>query len=219
MAVVVPQKPLLRGWFHAGAAVVSALFTVALCWHTWSDTSRMIACAIFGLSMVQLYSVSALYHIGSWRQKVRHRLNALDHADIFMQIAGTYTPICMIVLSGWLRATLLGAVWLLAAVGVPISVLTRKAPAWVMPVICIAMGWAGMVALPSLVHALPVPAIICLITGGLLYTLGGIVFALRRPDPFPNVLGFHEVFHVLVIAAGTAFAVLVWFWVVPLPGT
>ncbi|MCA1598679.1 MAG: hemolysin III family protein, partial [Chloroflexi bacterium] len=109
--VAVTTKPLLRGWLHAGAAVAACVFTVALCWRSRADPPRLVSMLIFGLSMIELYGVSALYHIGNWTDAARGRLRALDHANIFVQIAGTYTPLCFNVLSGPTRTTILGAIW------------------------------------------------------------------------------------------------------------
>src|SRR4051794_33996539 len=109
-----PTKPLLRGWFHAIAAVGAVALTIVLAIITFGDLPRFIAMVVFGLSMVALYSVSAIYHMGSWEGRPRRVLRALDHSNIFLVIAGTYTPICVIVLSGWVRASLLAVIWILA---------------------------------------------------------------------------------------------------------
>jgi hemolysin III len=215
--VAAALKPLLRGWFHAVAAVAAVLFTVALGWRGRGDSGRLIAYLVFGLSTVLLYTVSALYHIGNWTPAVRRRLNMFDHANIFLQIAGTYTPLCVVVLSGRWGAILLAAVWIQAFTGMALTGATVRTPQWVMPAVCIAMGWMVILAFPALIHRLPAGAIATLVLGGVLYTAGAAVYALRRPDPFPRVFGFHEIFHLFVIAAGASFAAVTWFWVVPLP--
>src|SRR5579883_2612533 len=175
---IVP-KPLLRGWFHAGAALVSLALTVALCWATRHDPPRMISMLVFGLSMIELYTVSAVYHIGTghWSAKTARRLRALDHANIFVLIAGTYTPLCFNVLSGWLRPTLLITIWLLAALGVGLTAfpLTLRLPRWVNAALYIAMGWVAILALPAFLAVLPWPFVATLILGGVLYTIGGII--------------------------------------------
>lgn len=210
-------KPSLRGWSHAGAAAVAVFFTIALAWRSHANPARLFTYLVFGLSMIELYLVSAIYHIGTWTGPVHQRLNAFDHANIFVQIAGTYTPICLAVVSGWLGALLLVAVWTQTVIGIRLSVFTRDAPHWVMPAICVAMGWEGVVALPSLLARLPAVAIGLIGVGGALYTIGALVYGFRWPNPFPRIFGFHEIFHLFVIGAGTAFAALVWFWIVPLP--
>src|SRR6185437_6532119 len=213
----VERKPLLRGWFHAVAAIVSVGLTAALCWRSREDPARTISLAIFGLSMVELYTVSALYHIGRWKPSARKVWRALDHANIFVLIAGTYTPLCFNVLEGWVRPTLLTVIWLCAAFGVALATLTLRTPRWLSTLLYVGMGWVAVFALPAFVHALSWPPVLLLFGGGVLYTIGALVYARRWPNPFPRVFGFHEVFHLFVIAGSIAFALMMWIWVVPFP--
>jgi len=208
---------LLRGWLHAVAAVAAIVFTALVCWRGRADSIRLLSLLIFGLSMVELYGVSAVYHIGSWTGAARRRLRALDHANIFVLIAGTYTPLCVNVLAGHLRGAILGVIWALAAAGVGCATLTPRAPRLLRVALYVGMGWVALLALPAFVAALPWPATAGLLLGGALYTLGALVYARRWPDPFPRVLGFHEVFHLLVVAGGVTFAILVWVWALPFP--
>src|SRR5438067_13636855 len=124
-------KPLLRGWFHAGAAVGALALTGALAWASRADLPRLVSLVIFGLSMVELYTVSAIYHIGRWSGTRYRVLRSLDHANIFVLIAGTYTPLCFNVLAGWPRVALLAAIWGLALAGIGLSVFTTRIPRWV----------------------------------------------------------------------------------------
>jgi hemolysin III len=142
-------------------------------------------------------------------------LRAVDHANIFILIAGTYTPICVNVLSGWVRVALLVAIWALAAAGILVALFAARIPRWVNTGLYIGMGWVGVLALPAFAAVLPWTAIATLLLGGLLYTAGAVVYALKRPDPFPRVFGFHEIFHLFVVAGGVAFAVMVWVWAFP----
>jgi hemolysin III len=171
----------------------------------------------YGSSMIELYAVSAVYHLGSWHGRRRSIVRALDHANIFILIAGTYTPFCVNVLSGWLRPAVLVLIWSLAAIGVTFSVLTLSMPRWATVALYLVMGWVAVVPAPSLVRLLPPPAVALLIAGGLLYTAGAVVYARRRPDPFPSIFGFHELFHLFVVAASTAFLAAIWVWVIPFP--
>lgn len=214
---VILPKPLLRGWFHAIAAIAAVIFTIIVCWRTRSDVPRLISLLIFGLSMVELFSVSALYHIGTWRESVRRTLRALDHANIFVLIAGTYTPLCFNVLSGWIRPAILITIWLLAVLGIALATLTLRTPRWVTASLYVGMGWVALLAFPAFLAVLPWPAIASLLLGGILYTLGAVIYARRRPDPFPRIFGFHEVFHLFVIAGSVAFAATTWIWVLPFP--
>lgn len=209
------RKPLLRGWFHAAAALAALGLTVALAWRSHADAARLISMLVFGLSMIELYTVSAVYHIGRWREGQRRVLRSVDHANIFVLIAGTYTPICVNVLGGWVRVTLLVAIWALAAAGIVVALFAARIPRWVNASLYVGMGWVGMLALPAFAAVLPWAAIATLLLGGLLYTLGAVVYALKRPDPFPRILGFHEVFHLFVVAGGIAFAAMIWIWAFP----
>jgi hemolysin III len=177
---------------------------------------------VFGLSMVELYTVSAIYHIGPWKGMTHRVLRAVDHSNIFLVIAGTYTPICVNVLSGPLRTVLFIAIWVFALAGVVLSVVTIGVPRisvwiprWASTALYIAMGWLAILAFPAIIAALPWPAVALLVLGGILHTVGAVVYALRRPNPFPRVLGFHEIFHIFVVAGGAAFTIVIWLWVLP----
>jgi hemolysin III len=211
------EKPLLRGWSHAGAAVAAACVTAALCWQSRGDLPRAISLLVFGLTMLQLYLVSAVYHIGRWSEPTRGLLRALDHGNIFVLIAGTYTPICFNVLTGSMRAAMLALIWTLAVAGCTFAVFTDRAPRWTLPALCVAMGWVAIFSVPTLVELLHWPAVSVLIGGGVLYTVGALVYGLKRPDPFPRVFGFHEIFHLLVISGSAAFVTMIWIWVLPFP--
>jgi hemolysin III len=159
--------------------------------------------------MIELLAVSASYHLRAWRPPVRATLRALDHASIFVLIAGTYTPIAFNVLAGWERVGVLATIWALAAVGVTCSLLTPRLPRWARAGLYLAMGWVALIPAPSLVRALPALAVAGLIVGGLFYTAGALVYARRWPDPLPRVFGFHEVFHLgTVIGAGLHLAAI-----------
>jgi len=213
------EKPLLRGWLHAGAAVASVGLTVALCVLSSNDLPRLVSMLVFGLSMVELYTVSALYHIGRWGERTHRVLRAVDHSNIYALIAGTYTPLCFNVLDGWARVAMLVVIWALAALGVGLSIFALRLPRRVGTGLYIAMGWVAVLAIPTFLERLPWEAVATLVLGGLLYTVGGVIYARKRPDPFPRVLGFHEVFHLFVIAGSVAFAIVVWVWVLPFPRT
>ncbi len=162
-------KPLLRGWSHAVAAVAAAVVTALLLLQTWNDPPRFAALLVFGFSMMALYVGSAVYHIGSWSERRLAVLRALDHANIFLLIAGTYTPVGVIVLSGWTRITVLAIVWTAAALGMLGTMATLRMPRGALVGLYIAMGWVAVIALPQLLTLLPWQATAMLVVGGVLY--------------------------------------------------
>ncbi|GAC1386372.1 MAG: hypothetical protein NVS4B8_14260 [Herpetosiphon sp.] len=212
-----PSKPLLRGWLHAGATVGAVIVTVVFVVGTRGDWVRALSLLVFGLSMIELYGVSALYHIGRWDAERTRLLRALDHANIFVLIAGTYTPICVNVLAGRFRVTMLTLIWTLAVLGVGAAVLTLRLPRWVGTSLYLGMGWLGLATLPRLAQLLPWQALLLLGMGGLCYTVGAVIYALKRPNPLPRFFGFHEIFHLLTIGGGASFIGAIWLWVVPFP--
>jgi hemolysin III len=205
-----PSKPLMRGWSHALAAFASLLLTIALCWQSRADFPRLISLLIFGLSMIELYTISSLYHIGHWSARPARVLRAIDHANIFVMIAGTYTPLCFNLLSGWLRVTILVVIWTLALIGVSLAIFTLRLPRWITATLYIGMGWVVVLALPAFLAVIPWYKVAILLLGGVLYTLGAVVYARKRPDPFPRIFGFHEIFHLFVIAGSIAFASIIY---------
>ena len=212
-----PPRPLLRGWSHALAAVGAVALTITLCALSRNDPPRLLSMLIYGLSMIELYTVSAIYHVGRWSVSARRKLRALDHSNIFVLIAGTYTPLCFNVLSGWVRVALLVTIWALAAAGIVVALFAERIPRRVNAGLYIGMGWVAIFALPAFLSRLPWAFVGTLLLGGMLYTVGAVIYAQRRPNPFPRVFGFHEVFHLFVIAGSIAFATAIWVWALPFP--
>jgi hemolysin III len=213
-----PTKPLLRGWFHAAAALASVVITILFLIQTADNAVRFVSLLIYGLIMILLYCVSAIYHIGTWDGRREKALRSFDHANIFLMIAGTYTPLCVNIMTGWTRTFVLSLIWILAIAGALGTVVTLHLPRWIQVALYFGMGWVAVFAFPQLVQLLPPMAITMLILGGLFYTAGGVIYALRRPNPLPRVFGFHEIFHLLTIAGGAAFLITIWRWVVPYGG-
>ena len=209
------NKPLMRGWLHAAATVGAVAVTAGLLVRTAHDPPRFFSMLVFGLSMILLYTVSSIYHIGSWTGRRYRMLRAFDHANIFVLIAGTYTPICVNVLPRPLGTVVLALIWSLAVAGVGSAVLTLHLPRWATTALYMGMGWVAVIALPSLITHLPLPASLLLFLGGALYSIGALVYAIQRPNPLPRVFGFHEIFHLLVVGGSAAFVVAIWGWVVP----
>jgi hemolysin III len=209
--------PLLRGWSHAVAAVAAVVVTILLLAQTYTDPVRFLSLLVFGLSMINLYLGSAVYHLGRWQGRRATVMQAIDHANIFLLIAGTYTPICVNVLSGSLRIQVLSVVWIVAVAGASVTIWTIRLPRWATTALYLGMGWIVLPAIPQLMQRLPWQALALLITGGVLYSIGAVVYALKRPNLLPRVFGFHELFHLFTIAAGAAFIAMIWIWVVPFP--
>jgi hemolysin III len=214
-AVEAVVKPLLRGYLHLGAAILAVIGTIALVGLAAGDPPKQITLAIYGLSSVWLFGMSALYHIGDWKPQRRTLLRRLDHANIFILIAGTYTPIAFNVMNGWWRIGILAAVWGLALAGVSAAAPRLSLPRWLMVALYLATGWVALAALPEILHNLGVGAILTLALGGILYTLGALAYALKRPNPWPRVFGYHEVFHLSTIAANAVFFAFMVIYVVP----
>ena len=202
-----PSKPLLRGVSHEIAAWLALGAAVTLALAAPAGRSRLSA-VVYGASLFSLFAVSALYHRPNWAPRARLWMRRLDHSAIFLLIAGTYTPFCLL-LGGATGRTMLAVAWAGAAAGVLQSILWVRAPKPLVAALYVLLGWVVVPVVPALRAALGTGALALLATGGLLYTLGAVVYASRRPDPLPRVFGYHEVFHGLVIAAAAChFAVV-----------
>ncbi|MEU8708571.1 hemolysin III family protein [Streptomyces sp. NPDC048565] len=196
----VPVKPRMRGWLHAGmfpAVVIAGITLIAL-----SDSTRArVACAVYILSACLLFGVSAVYHRGTWGPRGEAVLRRLDHANIFLIIAGTYTPLTLLLLPESTSRPLLWAVWGAAAAGIAFRVFWVGAPRWLYTPCYIAMGWAAVFFLPDFMRTGGIAVLVLVVVGGLLYSAGGVIYGLKRPNPSPRWFGFHEVFHSLTLAA------------------
>jgi len=167
------------------------------------------AAAVFAASVALAFGVSALYHRIPWTRPRREVMRRLDHAGIFVLIAGTYTPFGLLVLDGAWRTSVLGIVWGGATLAVLLRLVWRPAPKWATAVLGVALGWVGIVALPKIVAGIGWAGAALVLAGGLLYTLGALVYAFRRPDPAPRVFGYHELYHALtVVAAASQYAAI-----------
>ncbi len=210
-------RPLLRGYLHAGAAVLSVLGGTYLVVLSRADPPRLLSMLVYGAGLTLLFAVSAIYHLRPWGPGRAAILRRLDHASIFVLIASTYTPVAFNLLSGAWRLGVLAIVWTLAAAGATVAVAGVQLARWLRVAIYIAMGWLAAAALGQIDPALPSGASAALVAGGLLYTIGAVVYALRWPDPWPRVFGYHEIFHVLTIVAAALFYALILAYVVPAP--
>jgi hemolysin III len=205
-------KPKLRGVFHEWAFFVSLPLAAWLVVRA-PDGRATLAAAVYAASVVALFGASALYHRIDWVSAAARRwMRRLDHSMIFVLIAGTYTPFALLTLDGALATVILVAVWTGAAAGVAMTMLWIDAPKWLIAIVYVTLGWVAIAAFPQLFDVLGITAVAMVAAGGLLYTAGAVVYALRRPDPAPTVFGYHEVFHVLVIlAAALQYAVVAFY--------
>lgn len=195
-----PAKPLLRGWLHLGMAPLVQLAGLALLVATPSLLGR-VGVAVYVVAASVLFGTSAIYHRGRWSDRVGATLRRLDHANIFLFIAGTYTPLALTLLDGLDRIVLLSVIWGVAAAGITFKMLWMSAPRWLYTLLYVAMGWAALFWLVPFWNT-GGPLVVTLIAaGGLVYTFGAVVYARKFPDPSPRWFGFHEVFHAATIVA------------------
>ena len=214
-AELATQKPILRGWSHGVAALLSIGGLVALIASTRNDPAKLVSMVVYGLGLVLLFGVSATYHMFNWPPRVKDWLRRADHATIFVFIAATYTPLAFNVLEGWWRIGVLAAIWICAAGGVAGAAPFLRIPRRLLAGLYLAMGWLAVVALVPLTAALGWVAALLIAFGGLQYSLGAAVYAFKRPSPWPRVFGYHELFHLAVITASVTFYVVVIHYAVP----
>ncbi|MFN2538887.1 MAG: hemolysin III family protein, partial [Mycobacteriales bacterium] len=193
-------KPHLRGVLHEVAFAISLVTgTVIVC--LADDTRERVAASVYAVSVALLFGTSAAYHRGSWGPRAHGVMSRLDHSMIFVLIAGTYTPFALLLLQDWARWIVLGVVWGGAVAGITLRNVLRQPPRWVFVLLYLALGWVAVGVIPQILSSGGVAVFVLVIVGGVLYTLGAVVYARRRPDPSPRWFGFHEVFHALTLAA------------------
>jgi hemolysin III len=194
-------KPLLRGWLHLVCfflAIPAGVLVVALA----ASLRGRIGAGVYAVGLVALFGVSGMYHRGNWSERGRHLMQRLDHGTIFVMIAGSYTPLCLLVLHGWVAAAMLVIAWSGAVAGFVLSFAGRgRGSRIARGALYIAMGWISVVAGPQLLDGLSLGQLVLIVVGGVLFTVGAIFLATNWPDPFPRVFGYHEVWHVLVVVA------------------
>lgn len=208
-------KPLLRGYSHALAVPAALVVTILLLRTSSGHPDLQVAFAIYGVTLVLLFAGSATYHIGRWPSLVERILQRLDHSNIFLVIAGTYTPIAVAILAGSSRVLILGAVWILALAGATISMLGLKVPRGVLAGLYIGVGWVAIVVAPAIYAAVGIAGSALILGAGAIYTLGALCYAFQWPDPWHRVFGFHEIFHLMVIAASALFVAFMAVYVAP----
>lgn len=207
------QNPV-RGLLHGSAAVLSLAGAVALIARVASWSGR-IAVIVFSIGLVGLYTASSLYHSVPWAEKWNKRMQRLDHSMIYVLVAGTFTPILVIVLDGWFRWLLLAAIWSIAFVGIAQQVLFPLEKNWLSMTMQQVMGWMGLLVVIPLANRIGIAPVLIIGLGGLLYTVGMVMLITNRPKLWPRVFSYHEAFHVLVVAASFSHWFVTWRWVAP----
>jgi hemolysin III len=206
-------RPRLRGVLHQAAFVIAVALAPLLI--VGADGGRRrLAAAVFAGSVAACFGASALYHRVTWTPRMRLWMGRIDHAGVYVLIAGTYTPVCVLVLRGATRPVVLTIVWAGAAAAIVLKFVWVAAPKWLAAATGIALGWVAVVALPQLIARLNPAAVILLVAGGLAYTAGAVVYVRRRPDPAPAVFGYHELFHALTIVGVACQYVAIAFFIV-----
>lgn len=207
-------KPRLRGVFHFYAFLVAVALGVLLVVLA-PGGSATVAAAIYATAVCGLFGVSALYHRGQWSPAANRWMRRLDHSMIFIFIAASFTPVALLALDGALATVILAVVWGGAAAGVILKLVWISAPKWLSALLYLTLGWIALAITPALWHELGWLSVVAVGFSGLLYTAGAIIYALERPNPWPSTFGFHEVFHVLVIAAAATHYAVIAFAVLP----
>lgn len=210
--VLPAPRPRLRGVLHLvgffGACLVGVGFVVSL------DGRRLVAAAVFAASAAAMLGASALYHRVTWTPRARLWMRRVDHAGVYLLIAGTYTPVGLLSLHGSLQRIVLAVVWAGAGAAILQKLCWVGSPKWLSALFGVSLGWVGVAALPQLATTAGPAAVALLAAGGIAYTVGAIVYARRRPDPAPAVFGYHEVFHALTLVALSCQYVAIAFFVV-----
>jgi hemolysin III len=205
-------RPRFRGWLHVWASAVSVASGAALVAVVAATRGARpgAATAVYALTVSLLFGTSALYHRLAWSPRWRSVMARLDHAMIFIFIAGTYTPFAVLSLPSRTGQVVLTVVWIGAIAGMTLQAAWLSAPGWLSMPLYLGLGWVAVFVLPELLRHGGVAAFVLLVTGGLLYTVGAIMFALHRPDPIPHVFGYHEVFHLCTVLAAGCHYVAIW---------
>lgn len=214
MAAASAERPRFRGVSHRIAFFLTLPLAAVLALEVDTSAGRVAAIA-FGTSVAVMFGASALYHTVTWTEAKRRWMRRLDHAGIYALIAGTYTPVGLLILNGNWRLAVLGIVWVGAATAIALKFLWVDGPKWLSAAIGVALGWVAVVVFPQILDRVGIAGSLLVLAGGIAYTAGAVVYALRRPDPFPTVFGYHEVFHALVIIAVACQYSAIAFYVLP----
>jgi hemolysin III len=202
----------LSHFFAATAAIVGFVILLII---GWGGFIKTLALSIYGVSLILLFTVSAVYHMVKARPKIIEILRKLDHSAIYMLIAGTYTPFCTIMFEGFWKWGLLAIIWSLAIIGIIVKLFIINSPRWLSAGVYVIMGWICLAAIGEMLRILPVGALIWLMTGGVIYTLGAVVYITKIMNFQPGRFGYHELWHIFVILGALAHFIAISVYVVP----
>jgi hemolysin III len=198
-----------NGLSHLAGAILSLIGMAYLIIKGWGDPLREASYVIYGISLMLMFSASAAYHLSTSSERGMLILRKLDHTAIYLLIAGTYTPICLIFFTGFWRQNLLWIIWLMALAGIIVKLFVIKAPRWVTAGIYLAMGWISVMAAGEMMRSMPPAALVWLLAGGLFYTIGALIYISKKMDFMPGVFGFHEVWHIFVMLGAASHFIVV----------
>jgi hemolysin III len=206
-------KPRLRGRLHQYAFFVALVCGVVLCSiaATRPGPSPFLSCLVYSVTVCGLFGISALYHRRDWSKRGYQIIKRMDHSMIFIFIAGTYTPFCILLLKPEKAAIFLALIWAGALGGVALKTIWPHGPRWVGAPLYLALGWGAVAILPDVLHSGGVAALVLLAIGGIIYSVGAVFYALRRPNPWPTVFGHHEFFHACTLVAALCHHIAIYF--------
>ncbi len=184
---------------HLVAAGISFIGLLVLLFFGWEDISKVVTFLIYGISLILLFLASGIYHSAISQDSTLLKLRKFDHSAIYLLIAGTYTPICIYFFSGFWQYGMVALIWGLAIIGVLVKIFIINSPRWITAGIYLMMGWLAIIGVQEIIRTMPIPAIFWLVIGGLMYTIGALIYITKKLDIKPGVFGFHEVWHVFVI--------------------
>ena len=205
----------VNGLTHLGAAVAAGIGLIILLVIGWGNIGKTISLTVYGISLILLFAASAIYHMVWARPTILNNLRKLDHSAIYILIAGTYTPFCFNLFTGFWQWGMLILIWGLAIIGVAVKLLWMDAPRWLYTGVYIAMGWLALLGSKELLATLPAGAIAWLLIGGITFTVGAIIYATKSFNFFPGKFGFHEVWHIFVILGALAHFIGILVYIAP----
>jgi hemolysin III len=208
------QNPV-RGFLHGCAAVAALVGLVLLMRRAWGDPGAMAGAAVFGAALIVMYTVSSLYHSIPWSPEWKQRLQRIDHSMIYLVVAGTFTPIAIAALTGWSLALALALVWSVAVTGIVLKATLSRVATALSVTLQLSIGWAALVWMPQIYTRLGASAVALIGLGGLCYTVGAVLFLLKRPRLHARAFSYHELFHVLVVVASVFHFLAVFAYAVP----